>query len=65
MQSSNPDDLFQDLVQDPQGPASGATFVPNTIWFPLGADVSYLAAGAGPEQPGLPPGLTIGAPGVR
>ncbi len=64
-QSSHIDDLFQSFLQDPQEPDPGTTFVPNTMWFPLGTDVSYLAAGAGPEQPGLPPGLTRGAPGVR
>lgn len=62
-QSSYIDDVFQSFPEDPQGPASGESFVPNTIWFPLGADISYLAAG--PVQPALPPGLTIGLPGAR
>ena len=62
-QSSHHNDLFQSFIEDPQG-TSAAAFVPNTIWFPLGADVSSLA-GAGPEQPGMPPGLTIGAPGAH
>jgi hypothetical protein len=64
-QSSHINDLFQSFVQDPQGPATDQTFVPNTIWVPLGSDVSYLGAGSGPEQPGLAPILTIGAPGAR
>ena len=61
-QSSDPDDLFQSFVEDPQESPGTGSFVPNTIWFPLGADVSYLGIATGSEEPALPPGLTRGTP---
>jgi hypothetical protein len=61
-QSSNGNDLFQSFVQDPQGSSTG-TFVPNTMWVPLGTDISYLGDGASPPQPAFPPIVTKGVPG--
>lgn len=39
-QSSHQNDLFQNFVEDSPAQPSVDTFVPNTIWFPLGTDIS-------------------------
>lgn len=55
--------LFQVFVQDPQAPATPANFIPDTIWFPLGSDITYLS---GPLPPGtdmaFAPGEVRGVP---
>ncbi|HKX00392.1 MAG TPA: hypothetical protein VJN43_21820 [Bryobacteraceae bacterium] len=55
--------MFQVFVQDPQAPATPANFIPDTIWFPLGSDITYLS---GPLPPGtdmaFAPGEVRGVP---
>lgn len=62
-QSSLQTDLWQSFTQDPQGVPNVVNFVPNSIWVPLGSDISNIA---GPPPPGTdlayPPGHNVGVP---
>ena len=50
---SRPHDVYQNFLQDPEG-QDVASFEPNFIPFPVGADLSSLAPDQPPEPPGTP-----------
>jgi hypothetical protein len=62
-QSTHQNDLFQNFVEDPQVQPGADAFLPNTIWFPLGTDISSRGVAAVSDaSPGLPLSLTTGVP---
>jgi len=56
-------DLFQSFTQNPPSEPNVPNFAPNTIWFPVGADLTSIGVTAAPGTlAALPPGETRGVP---
>lgn len=55
--SGGNDDVYNSFPYDPQAPPGAQTPVANTIWFPLGSDVTQLAGPTDPDRSqAYPPG---------
>lgn len=61
-QSARQTDLFQNFIQDPPGDSDLETFVPQTIPFPIGADLTSLGKPVPPQSIGIPPDRRLGPP---
>jgi uncharacterized protein (TIGR03437 family) len=57
---ASPDAAVSNLALTASQPQQGSNFVPNTIWFPPGADITNLGQPVPPGAEGLPPEQKIG-----
>lgn len=61
-QSARQTDLFQSFIQDPPEESNLETFVPRTVIYAMGADLSSLGQPVPPQAGGIPPDRRKGVP---